>query len=177
MEDNINQVIFICTGNFYRSRLSEELFNYYISETDLPWKATSRGIAEGGELKGISPVAFEYLDRRGLLPHVDPTRSPMMLRVSDLEEAGLLIALNREEHEPMLREKFGQIPKFLEKKDRLRYWNVCDVPGEGNSFFRFFGGHDMRTTQSPESGTEHIDFAVRALIHELEAIHAAGHKD
>lgn len=168
MEEEYSQVIFICTGNYYRSRLAEELFNFYVQQTDLPWEATSRGMVESGGLRGISPFAFEYLDKQGLSPHVDPTRNPIQLKVSDLEEADLLIALNKEEHEPMLRERFGQIPKILEQKDRLRYWNVCDVPGEQNSFSRFFGGRKTRPTQSPESGTEHIDFAIRALIQELK---------
>jgi protein-tyrosine phosphatase len=168
MDEEIKQVIFICTGNYYRSRLSEELFNYYVQQTDLPWEATSRGLVEAGGLRGISQFAFEYLDNKGLSPHVDPTRDPQQLKVSDLEEANLLVALNRDEHEPMLRERFGQIPKILEQKARLRFWNVCDIPGEQNSFSRFFGSKSARPTQSPESGTEHVDFAVKALIQELE---------
>jgi protein-tyrosine phosphatase len=167
MDEEIKQVIFICTGNFYRSRLSEELFNYYVQQTDLPWEATSRGLVEAGGLRGISPFAFEYLDNKGLSPHVDPTRNPQQLKVADLEEANLLVALNRDEHEPMLRERFGQIPKILEQKSRLRFWNVCDIPGEQNSFSRFFGNKGARPTQSPESGTEHVDFAVKALIQEF----------
>jgi protein-tyrosine phosphatase len=168
MDEEIKQVIFICTGNFYRSRLSEELFNYYVQQTDLPWEATSRGLVEASGLRGISPFAFEYLDKMGLTPNVDPTRNPQQIKVSDLEDATLLIALNRDEHEPMLRERFGQIPKILEQNARLRFWNVCDVPGEQNSFSRFFGSRSVRPTQSPESGTEHVDFAVRALIQEFE---------
>lgn len=169
MEEELKLVIFICTGNYYRSRLSEELFNYYVQQTDLTWEATSRGMVDSGGLTGISPFAFEFLEKRGLSPHVDPTRNPNPIRVSDLEDASLIVALNREEHEPMLRERFGQIPKILEQKNRLRYWNVCDLPGDQNSFSRFFGSRDTRPTQSPESGTEHIDFAIRALVHELEA--------
>ncbi len=167
MDEEYSQIIFICTGNYYRSRLAEELFNFYVQQTNLPWEATSRGMVDSGGLRGISPFAFEYLDKQGLSPHVDPTRNPVQLKVSDLEEAELLIALNREEHEPMLRERFGQIPKILEQKDRLRFWNVCDVPGEQNSFSRFFGDRKTRPTQCPESGTEHIDFAIRSLIQEL----------
>ena len=173
MDQQVNQVIFICTGNYYRSRLSEELFNFYVQETDLNWEATSRGLVDAGGLSGISPHAFHYLDRKGLSPNVDPTRNPTPLRVSDLEEANLLIALNREEHEPMLREKFGQIPKILEQKNRLRFWNVCDVPGEQNSFSRFFGNRNTRPTQSPDSGCEHIDFAIQSLVREFETADAS----
>lgn len=170
MSEKVKQVIFICTGNFYRSRLAEELFNYYVGETNLPWEATSRGMVDSS-FGGISPVAFEYLKKRGLSPRIDPTRDSIPLKVSDIEKAELLIAMNQEEHEPMLREKFGQIPRILAQRNRLRYWNVCDVPGETNSLSQFFG--ERRPTQSPRSGTEHIDFAVRALLQELKQKMAA----
>lgn len=169
MDEPNDLVIFICTGNYYRSRLAEELFNIYVQDTDLACEATSRGLIETNSIKGISPFTFQYLDEHGWGSRVDPTRNPMTLRVSDLEEARLLIALNKDEHEPMMRERFGQIPKILEEKGRLRYWNVCDVPGETNSITRFFGRQQTRATQSPESGTEHIDFAIQALIRELDA--------
>ncbi len=166
MGENIKQVIFICTANYYRSRLAEELFNHYVSETNLSWEAISRGVFDGSGLKGISPVAFEYLENRELSSYVDSTRSPIALKVSDIERAKLLVAMNREEHEPMLHEKFGQIPRILVQKKRLRYWNVCDLPEE-TTRLSFFGGRERKLSQSPESGTEHIDFAVRVLLQEL----------
>lgn len=168
MDEATKQVIFICTGNYYRSRLSEELFNFYIRQTDLAWEATSRGLIDVAELRnnGISIHARQYLIRKEIA--VDPTRNPKTLRVSDFEDASLLIALNREEHEPMLRDRFGQIPKILAQKDQLRFWNVCDVPAEQNGILQFIRARNIRSTQSPESGTEHIDFAIQSLIRELE---------
>lgn len=173
MDEATNRVIFICTGNHYRSRLSEELFNFYARHFGLAWEAHSRGLIDTGELKGISPFAWQYLIRRGLSSHIDPNRNPQILRVADFEWASLLIALNREEHEPMLRDRFGQIPKILAQKNQLRFWNVCDVPGDQNSLGRLFGVRNTRATQSPASGTEHIDFAIQSLIRELQAHHAS----
>ena len=34
-------VVFICTGNFYRSRFSEYLFNTLAEKSELQWCATS----------------------------------------------------------------------------------------------------------------------------------------
>ncbi len=38
-------VLFLCTGNYYRSRFAEALFNAVAGKMGLPWKATSRGLA------------------------------------------------------------------------------------------------------------------------------------
>jgi protein-tyrosine phosphatase len=35
-------VLFLCTGNYYRSRYAEIYFNSVASKMELPWKATSR---------------------------------------------------------------------------------------------------------------------------------------
>ena len=39
-EDKI--VLFLCTGNYYRSRFAEALFNSVARKMNLPWKASSR---------------------------------------------------------------------------------------------------------------------------------------
>jgi protein-tyrosine phosphatase len=38
-------VLFLCTGNYYRSRNAEVLFNSVAGKMSLPWKASSRGLA------------------------------------------------------------------------------------------------------------------------------------
>ncbi|MDZ7693782.1 MAG: hypothetical protein U5K69_22130 [Balneolaceae bacterium] len=42
----MNNVLFICTGNYYRSRMAEELFLFWADETDLDWRAESAGLRE-----------------------------------------------------------------------------------------------------------------------------------
>ena len=37
-------VVFVCTGNYYRSRFSEYLFNALAKKSGLQWRATSRGL-------------------------------------------------------------------------------------------------------------------------------------
>ena len=44
MPTNLKTVVFICTGNFYRSRFSEYLFNALAKQQGLYWRATSRGL-------------------------------------------------------------------------------------------------------------------------------------
>ena len=38
-------VLFLCTGNYYRSRFAEILFNSVAGKMSLPWKVSSRGLA------------------------------------------------------------------------------------------------------------------------------------
>ncbi len=44
MSTNLKTVVFICTGNYYRSRFSEYLFNALAEKSGLFWRATSRGL-------------------------------------------------------------------------------------------------------------------------------------
>ena len=163
----MNKVLFICTGNWYRSRLSEVLFNYYAMMCKLDWRADSRGMTET-QIKGISPDAMQYLEQKGLHTYLDEPRDPEAIKVSDLEEADLVLVLCRDEHEGMMRERFGQIPKILESQGKLRFWNVFDVPVEAPSGLKsLFGVKSARQSQPSKSSCEHIDLAVKLLIHEL----------
>ena len=62
------KVLFICTGNYYRSRFAEILFNALAREAHLHWIAESRGIAPervaGSRL--ISTDAVKGLASRGI---------------------------------------------------------------------------------------------------------------
>jgi hypothetical protein len=41
-----NAILFLCTGNYYRSRYAEELFNHLAKVKGHSWRAFSRGAAE-----------------------------------------------------------------------------------------------------------------------------------
>jgi hypothetical protein len=49
-------VLFLCTGNFYRSRFAEILFNSVAERMRLPWKASSRGLALERGVNNVGPV-------------------------------------------------------------------------------------------------------------------------
>src|SRR5713101_3323630 len=60
-------VLFLCTGNYYRSRFAEALFNSVAGKLGLPWKASSRGLAlergvnNVGPMEGSAVTALEAL--------------------------------------------------------------------------------------------------------------------
>ena len=117
-----NTVLFICTGNYYRSRYAEIFFNDLASKMGIEWKAESRGLAahEGYNVGPISKFTLELLTQRGISPG-NPIRFPMQLEEKDLREAGNIIAINRVEHQPMMEKQF---PSWAE---RVTYWDVADL--------------------------------------------------
>ena len=50
-------ILFLCTGNYYRSRFAEVMFNSVAAKMSLPWKATSRGLALERGIYNIGPMA------------------------------------------------------------------------------------------------------------------------
>lgn len=114
--------MFICTGNYYRSRFAEYLFNYHAEQRGIPWQATSRGLKieliqpEHGPLSLHTTNAL--LERR--IPR-EPVRYPIALTVDDLESSAIVIALKRTEHQPMMQQKFP------EWEQRIHYWQVDDI--------------------------------------------------
>jgi hypothetical protein len=76
-------VLFLCTGNYYRSRLAEELFNHRAERLGLDWRATSRALAiERGAEENVGPIsdhAIRALDKL-LVPLRHPVRFPAAYR-------------------------------------------------------------------------------------------------
>lgn len=160
------EVLFLCTGNYYRSRLSEMLFRYHAERTGLNWQSDSKGLLRRTVHQGLSPSAVRYLEKLGLAEMAALPRPPEVASLDDLLRVRLVVALNRDEHEPLLRERFGHVPVQLEQAGRLRYWNVFDVPVQ-SGWARLLQWNGEAGSQPESSSGEHIDFAVQVLVVEL----------
>jgi low molecular weight protein-tyrosine phosphatase len=116
-------VLFLCTGNYYRSRFAELFFNSLASRSGLAWTATSRGIATEFGFRNVGPISSHTLKRlQALGIEVEPDiRPPIQLEERDLAQSDLIIALNEPEHRPFLEMRF---PKWVE---RVEYWHVPDL--------------------------------------------------
>jgi protein-tyrosine phosphatase len=116
----VNRILFLCTGNFYRSRYAEAYFNYQASTNDWPWHAFSRGLAIHLVDGDISPQTRQRLLERGIpLHHTAPSRQD--LTRADLAAATRVIALKEAEHRPLMLARF---PDFA---DQVEYWHVDDL--------------------------------------------------
>ena len=118
-------LLFLCTGNYYRSRFAELLFNYLAEQHGHDWQAASRGLAiERGvnNVGRISQHTLAGLATRGIAL-AGKVRGPRALSESDLASAHHIVAVNRREHLPILERKF---PRCVEQ---VEFWSVndCDL--------------------------------------------------
>ena len=118
-------VLFLCTGNYYRSRFAEVLFNSVAGKMGLPWRASSRGLAlERGvnNVGSMAVVAIKALEARGFRVVADCARLPTQVTMDDFDRADWIVALKEAEHLPLLHERF---PAWAEK---VEFWQVDDAP-------------------------------------------------
>jgi protein-tyrosine phosphatase len=143
----VKKVLFLCTGNYFRSRFAEVLFNHLAVEQRLEVRAVSAGLAPDCHTRNpgpISPHTRAGLEARGIT--LAPPRSPVDATATDFVTAALIVAVKQSEHLPMIAARF---PRWA---DRVRYWHVDDVP------------------QVPAAqALERLDQLVRALVAELKA--------
>lgn len=118
-------ILFLCTGNYYRSRLAEELFNHLAAVHGITRRAASRGIAEDftpfRNPGNISPLVLEQLAARGIAP-LRAHQPPQSLNETDLQSAAHIVALCRAEHYPMM------LHRFPDWAERITYWDIPDYP-------------------------------------------------
>lgn len=118
-----NRVLFLCTGNYYRSRYAEILFNNHARRHDLPWSADSRALAIELGACNIGPVSQHVLAAIATRGIDCPTaaRMPVACALDDLSNANIVVALKELEHRPYLQRKF---PGW---EERVTYWHVHDI--------------------------------------------------
>ena len=117
------RVLFLCTGNYYRSRYAEILFNHLAAEGGIAWRADSRGLDVALGVDNVGPLSphTRRMCQAQALPLPEPLRGPAALRDGDLRRAQRVIALKEAEHRPYLRRLF---PEWVE---RVEYWHVDDL--------------------------------------------------
>jgi protein-tyrosine phosphatase len=139
-------VLFLCTGNYYRSRFAEILFNHLARERKLNWRAESRGLNLKIGTHNVGPLSVHTMKAcatRGLAVPV-PLRMPLAACEDDFTSARLVIAVKEAEHRTYLSRLF---PDW---QDRVRYWHV----------------HDLDAA-SAEVAMADLEVLVRALVNEL----------
>ena len=148
-ETNDKTVLFLCTGNYYRSRFAEGLFNHLTGIKGLAWRARSRGLhidkSQTLNIGPISPITLEAFKHHSI-PIPEPIPNPGQVTLDDLASADLVVALKEEEHRALVR------LNFPDWENRVAYWHV----------------HDLDKAP-PQKALADIDRLVRALIDRLAA--------
>lgn len=122
-EPEARRVLFLCSGNYYRSRFAEHLFNHLAEAEGLPDRADSAGLwpeCHTHNPGSISPHTIAALAERGVaLP--TRLRPPRDVEQADIELSTITIALKEAEHRELVSKRF---PALLE---RVEFWHVDDV--------------------------------------------------
>jgi protein-tyrosine phosphatase len=142
----MQKLLFLCTGNYYRSRFAEHLFNHLAVKAGLDWQADSRALAlERGvnNVGPISPYAIAQLELLGI-KIAENERFPMSASDADFATADRVIALDESEHRPLMSDRYPQWEAAVE------YWLV----------------HDIDITPATTALTE-IEKRIRQLVTEL----------
>lgn len=152
-------VLFLCTGNYYRSRYAEILFNSVAGKLGLFWRASSRGLALERGVNNIGPMdmsAVKLLKDKAIVAAEAMARFPVQAAVEDFHGAAWIVALKAEEHLPLLQERF---PGWAEK---VEFWQVDDAPFAlplieqevMDLAARLIGGGKKRQGVTPDPGVE-----------------------
>src|SRR3954466_5276109 len=137
-------VLFLCTGNYYRSRYSEILFNWKAEQCGLAWKADSRGLdpdpLNAGPMSRHTMAALQKLG----IPYDKHLRFPLVANEDDFQAAHHVVAVKEAEHRRIIEQNF---PAWL---DRVEFWHVHDLDCCG-----------------PEEAIPHLDREVAGLVERL----------
>jgi low molecular weight protein-tyrosine phosphatase len=140
------RVLFLCTGNYYRSRFAEILFNHLAGRAAPGWSAFSRALAMELGTRNEGPISAhtrKACTDRGIAVE-EPVRSPMSATDEDFNSAARVIALKEAEHRAYMCQRF---PHWA---DRIEYWHV----------------HDLDAAEPGDACAE-IERLVRGLVREL----------
>ena len=119
------RILFLCTGNYYRSRLAEELFRYHAREADFEIECDSAGLGKIPNPSNpgtIGIAALEYLQKQGIRS-LSLARHPKQWTPSDIQTADIIVCMNEREHKVMLE---SQARPFLNHR-HIVYWSIPDV--------------------------------------------------
>jgi protein-tyrosine phosphatase len=146
------RVLFLCSGNYYRSRFAEVLFNHLAVAEGLPYRADSAGLWRDCHTHNVGPMSphtIAGLGERGIpLPSV--LRTPRDAQKADFASAAIVIAVKETEHRPLVESRFADFASKVE------FWQIDDV---GDA--------------PPSVALPLIEENVRALIQRLAREHTA----
>jgi protein-tyrosine phosphatase len=114
------QVTFVCTGNYYRSRFAEALFNQKAHAANLNWHASSRGLNLVPWQLGISHYTKEELLKRGVSKDFWSS-TPKKLTRGDITASDCIILMDETEHRRVFEKNFPQ-----SDDSKIQYWHIPD---------------------------------------------------
>lgn len=118
-------VLFLCTGNYYRSRYAEIVFNSLATKMGLNWRGVSAALAierGGGNVGPIAKTTLQAITAKGIIAKEAVSRLPQPV-TEEMFTADRVVALKKTEHEPLMKERW---PAWA---DKTEYWYIDDANG------------------------------------------------
>jgi protein-tyrosine phosphatase len=117
----MKRVLFLCSGNYYRSRFAEIFFNWHAEHHGLRWRAVSRGLAL--DARNAGPLSRHTSARLASLgiSWAEYLRPPLPVTVADFASADRIIAVKASEHQSIVDAQFSAW------RDVVEYWHVHDL--------------------------------------------------
>ena len=123
------RVLFLCTGNYFRSRFSQALLQQLIeiNQATGGLQVDSAGLKvdlKSSNVGPMAPEAISALQDRGVT--IDPASldSPKQVTEADLDAADVVVAVDEAAHRPM------GLQQFPAWENRIRFWTVKDLGEE-----------------------------------------------
>ena len=117
----MKKMLFLCTGNYYRSRFAEIYFNKLAQDRGLDWKAESRGLALDHRNPGpISRHTLSALKRLEICADAY-LRDPLAATRADFDAADHVVAVKEAEHRSLITRD------FRECLSKVEFWHVHDL--------------------------------------------------
>lgn len=116
------KLYFVCMGNYYRSRLAEELAYYYAAKYDIDIIADSGGLSKipnADHLGFMAHATLRYLAAKDIVPK-GLERIPKSCNHEDVYSADIVICTDMAEQGHLFKERF---PEF---QGQLIGWNARD---------------------------------------------------
>jgi protein-tyrosine phosphatase len=104
------KILFVCTGNSYRSPIAEALLKKVRGDLEVE----SAGTQPAGM---IAPNAKKFLERENALEKLK--RTPEGIDQKNLEEYDLIVAMKQNHKNEILR-------RYMQMEDRIEVWNIDD---------------------------------------------------
>ena len=122
IESLMHKIIFICTANIFRSRFSEEVYNFLAKKNNLSSRAFSAGLKVGNYMtRKMYKPALKQLE----ILNIEPKRAhenSIHVDNINLDDYKKIVCMDKKEHMPMVK-----LNKNLNKYS-IEYWNIVDIP-------------------------------------------------
>ncbi len=119
----MKKIYFVCMGNYYRSRLAEELALHYATLLGVDIQVDSGGLSNIPNPNNpgtIAKAVLQYLDDKRIQPR-GATRYPKSCVVEDIDTADLLVLTDVDEQSVLFQ---GRFPGY---KGQIIGWDAHDI--------------------------------------------------